>query len=57
VQDGWTALHAAAENGRLECIQLLVDKGAEVDAADKASLALQLHHHDPCAHAGCVRHA
>jgi ankyrin repeat protein len=46
VQEGWTPLHAAAQEGRLQCIQLLVDKGAEVDAADEASPALQLHHHE-----------
>jgi hypothetical protein len=45
VQDGWTPLHAAAREGHLECMQLLADRGAEIDAADKASPTLQLHHH------------
>jgi len=31
-EGGYTALHAAAENNRLDVIQLLIENGADVDA-------------------------
>lgn len=31
-KDGWTALHFAAEKGHVECVELLLREGAEVDA-------------------------
>jgi ankyrin repeat protein len=36
VQEGTTALHAAALNGHLGCLQLLLVKGAAVDQQNKA---------------------
>jgi hypothetical protein len=35
MQDGWTALHFAANEGHFECLKELLDKGAAVDLADK----------------------
>ena len=31
-QDGWTALIRAAQNGKLSCLELLVEKGADLNA-------------------------
>ena len=31
LQDGWTALMMASEAGLMECVQVLLNKGAEVD--------------------------
>ncbi len=33
--DGTTALHAAAHSGRVDCVALLLQLGARVDAQDK----------------------
>lgn len=33
-QSGWTSLHAATDNGRLEVVQLLLDNGAGVNAKE-----------------------
>jgi ankyrin repeat protein len=30
-EDGFSALHYAATHGRLECVRLLVDRGADVN--------------------------
>ena len=38
LQDGRTSLRAAARDGHLEVVSLLLDKGAEVKMVDKASL-------------------
>jgi ankyrin repeat protein len=35
LQDGWTPLHRAAENGRKEVVRQLLGAGAAVDAATK----------------------
>jgi len=35
--DGRTALHGAAHKGRNEVVQLLIDRGAKLDAQDKGS--------------------
>ena len=32
--DGWTALHSAAQNGHLEVTQYLISQGAEVNQGD-----------------------
>ena len=29
-KDGWTLLHLAAESGHQDCVQLLIDEGADV---------------------------
>jgi len=31
-KDGWTALHSATFNGHLDVVQLLVEKGADIEA-------------------------
>ena len=31
LQDGWTALIKASEAGHMECVMVLLDKGAEVN--------------------------
>ncbi len=36
-QDNWTPLHLAAENGHLSVVELLVAKGAEVEAKGMVS--------------------
>eukprot|EP00057_Strongylocentrotus_purpuratus_P015926 XP_011670400.1 PREDICTED: ankyrin repeat domain-containing protein 50-like [Strongylocentrotus purpuratus] len=33
--DDWTPLHAAASNGRLEDVQVIIDRGADLNRADK----------------------
>ena len=37
LQDGITALHSAAEGGHVDAVRLLLEKGADVMAATKAS--------------------
>ena len=37
IQDQWTALHWAARKGDTDCVQLLCDAGAAVDAKDNVS--------------------
>ena len=34
-QDGWTPLHAAAQEGHQEVVQLLVKEGADKDAPNE----------------------
>ena len=34
-QDGWTSLMRAAEAGKVEVAGLLLDRGADISAADK----------------------
>ena len=36
-QDGWTPLHAAASSGCIEIAQMLMEKGANIEATDKVS--------------------
>jgi hypothetical protein len=35
LQDGWTSLHMAAQNGHLAVVEQLLGAGAAVDAANK----------------------
>ena len=37
LQEGWTALMIASNAGHMECVNVLLDKGAEVNIHDKAS--------------------
>jgi 5-enolpyruvylshikimate-3-phosphate synthase len=37
-QDGITALHLAAEQGRKEIVSLLLDSGADIEAMDEVGL-------------------
>ena len=37
LQDGWTALMKASEAGAVECVNVLLDKGAQVNMQDKVS--------------------
>jgi hypothetical protein len=37
LQDGWTPLHRAAWNGHEDVVVLLLDRGANVDAANRVS--------------------
>ena len=37
-QDGWTPLLEAARNGHVEIAQMLMDKGANIEAMDKVQL-------------------
>nr|GMD03438.1 ankyrin repeat domain-containing protein 50-like [Ipomoea batatas] len=41
-QSGWTALHRAAVKGRMECVQVLVSHGAEIDAVDGSGFSVRL---------------
>ena len=36
-QDGWTPLHWASSEGRIEVVRLLLDRGAGIQAQDKVS--------------------
>ena len=38
--DSWTPLWAASGNGHVECVRLLLDRGAGVDVADVSSLVV-----------------
>ena len=37
LQGGWAALMKASEAGQMECVKMLVDRGAEVNMQDKVS--------------------
>ena len=37
LQWGWTALSMASEAGQVECVKLLLDRGAEVNMQDKVN--------------------
>ena len=37
LQDGWTALMMASKGGHMECVQVVLDKGAEVNMQRKVS--------------------
>ena len=37
-QYGWTALMVASESGHVECVTVLLDRGAEVNMQNKVSV-------------------
>ena len=37
LQDGWTALMVASQEGHVECVRMLLDRGAEVNMQNKVS--------------------
>ena len=37
LQDGWTALIRASREGYMECVKVLLDKGAEITIQNKVS--------------------
>ena len=37
LQDGWTALMKASKAGHIECVKVLLDRGAEVNMQNKVS--------------------
>ena len=39
-QHGWTALHAAAENGKVDVVRLLIEAKAQVDIKTKVQYSL-----------------
>ena len=41
LQDGWTALMRASVSGHKECVNVLLDMGAEVNMQDKVSGYMQ----------------
>ena len=57
MQDGKTPLHCAASNGQKEVLQLLIERGADIEA--KASVSAMIvvivicHHHAAADDDGC----
>merc|ERR1712142_1235893 len=52
---GYTALHAAAENGRLEMIPMLLDAGANINQATYDATFTSLHHALAKGHFECAQ--
>merc|ERR1712024_205548 len=53
---GYTALHAAAENARLEMIPPLLEAGADINRATYDATFTSLHHALAKGHMECTRH-
>ncbi|KAK0623858.1 ankyrin repeat-containing domain protein [Immersiella caudata] len=43
MRGGWSVLHTAAAGGTVETLQLLLERGADINAADNATLVTPLH--------------
>ena len=42
-QGGWTPLLVAARNGRVEIAQMLMEKGANIEATEEVQLVANVH--------------
>ena len=40
VQDGWTALYIAAQNGHIDIVKHLIENGANINATDEVCFAM-----------------
>ena len=54
LQDGRTALMKASEAGQVECVKVLLDRGAEVNIQDTVSLSGVIIHCVQC-NAACMQ--
>ena len=41
-QDGWTPLHLASCGGKPDCVRLLLDRGAAIEAKDNVSMSIEM---------------
>ena len=41
-QDCWTPLHWASRVGKPDCVRLLLDRGAHIEAKDNVSMSIEM---------------
>ena len=41
-QYGYTPLHVASSVGQLDCVRLLLDRGAAIEAKDNVSMSIEM---------------